>query len=180
MALNIPQSLVKLDANCGVFAVWMLLQHHGIQMNVDDIAELCQHDPDYGTFTIALAVALKKYGFNVTFYTDPDPNIDEDEHSIYSEAKQLNIPMTSALTYNQLQTEIDSGKMAIVSYDNLDGVGNQSLVFCIDENEICFFDSFEPMGAAVFEQQRQAEGICRQVVLIEDATVEPVFSSKHS
>jgi hypothetical protein len=37
--------------------------------------------------------------------------------------------------------------MVIVSYDTLDGVGNQSLVYSMDEQEICFFDSFDPMPA---------------------------------
>ncbi|KAA5586605.1 peptidase C39, partial [Pseudomonas aeruginosa] len=31
MALNIPESLANLEANCGLFAVWMVLQHHGVQ-----------------------------------------------------------------------------------------------------------------------------------------------------
>ncbi|EPG5087408.1 hypothetical protein LT215_003916, partial [Acinetobacter baumannii] len=31
-----------------------------------------------------------------------------------------------------------------------------------------FFDSFEPMSAAVFENQRKAEGICRQAIVIGD------------
>ncbi|MFX8817131.1 peptidase C39, partial [Acinetobacter baumannii] len=51
-------------------------------------------------------------------------------------------------------------------YDTLDGVGNQSLVYSIDQNEICFFDSFEPMSATVFENQRNVEGICRQAIII--------------
>jgi hypothetical protein len=168
MALEIPDSLLNLEANCGVFAVWMLLQHHGAHVDMNELIKLCRHDRQDGTFTIALAVALKKIGFKVSFHTDPDPNIDRTERQSYAEAKALCIPIESALSYAQIQTAIENGKMAIVYYDTLDEVGNQSLVYSIDDREICFFDNFEPMPALVFEQQRKAEGICRQAIIIDD------------
>jgi len=40
----------------------------------------------------------------------------------------------------------------------------------MDEREVCFFDSFEPMPAKVFEQQRHAEGICRQALVIDGSS----------
>jgi len=168
MALEIPDSLLNLEANCGVFAVWMLLQHHGAHVDMNELIKLCRHDHQDGTFTIALAVALKKIGFKVSFHTDPDPNIDRTERQSYAEAKALHIPIESALSYAQIQAAIENGKMAIVYYDTLDEVGSQSLVYSIDDREICFFDNFEPMPALVFEQQRKAEGICRQVIIIDD------------
>lgn len=168
MALEIPDSLLNLEANCGVFAVWMLLQHHGTHVDMNELIQLCRHDRQDGTFTIALAVALKKIGFKVSFHTDPDPNIDRTERQSYAEAKALRIPIQPALSYTQIQAAIQNGKMVIVYYDTLDEVGNQSLVYSIDDHEICFFDNFEPMPALVFEQQRQAEGICRQVIIIDD------------
>ena len=180
MALNIPESLLNLEANCGVYALWMLFQHHGMQVEIDEIATACCHDPESGTFCIALAVALKKFGFNVAFYTDVDPNIDEQEQSIYQQAQNLNIPMSAALSYSDIQQAIVAGQMAIVSYDTLDDIANQSLVYSMDDQEICFFDSFDPMPKSVFEQQRQAEGICRQVILIDDREILQIQSSKLS
>ena len=168
MALEIPDSLLNLEANCGVFAVWMLLQHHGAHVDMNELIKLCRHDHQDGTFTIALAVALKKIGFKVSFHTDPDPNIDRTERQSYAEAKALRIPIEPALSYAQVQAAIENRKMAIVYYDTLDEVGNQSLVYSMDDREICFFDNFEPMPALVFEQQRKAEGICRQVIIIDD------------
>jgi hypothetical protein len=53
-------------------------------------------------------------------------------------------------------------------YDTLEGIGNHSLVYSIDDEEICFFDSFEPMSKDVFIQQRQQEGICQQAIVIDD------------
>ncbi len=168
MAMTMPDSLLNLEANCGVFAVWMVLQHHGVQIAMSELIKLCRHDYQQGTFTIALAVALKKIGFEVAFHTDPDPNIDKTERQSYTEAKALRIPIQAALSYADIQNEIKHGKMVIVYYDTLDGVGNQSLVYSIDDLEICFFDNFEPMSAQVFEQQRRADGICRQAIIIDD------------
>lgn len=166
MTLEIPDSLQNLEANCGVFAVWMVLQHHGVQIDVAELIKVCRHD-EGGTYTIALAVAVKKLGFEVSFHSDEDPNISPSERMSYKEAKVLKIPTGPALSYQDIQAEIQNGKMVIVYYDTLAGVGNQSLVYSIDEN-ICFFDSFEPMSAAVFEKQRQVEGICRQAIVIDD------------
>jgi len=167
MAVNIPQALANLEANCGVFAVWMVLRHHGVHINIDELIQVCRYDED-GTYTIALAVALKKFGFDVSFHSDKDPNISSSERMSYKEANVLKIPMGPALSYQNIQAEIQNGKMVIVYYDTLAGVGNQSLVYSIDEKNICFFDSFEPMSASVFEKQRQVEGICRQAIVIDD------------
>ncbi len=62
----------------------------------------------------------------------------------------------------------DQNKFVIVYYDTLEGVGNHSLIYGIDDEQIEFFDSFEAMPKLVFEQQRQVEGICRQAILIDD------------
>lgn len=167
MAVNIPQVLANLEANCGVFAVWMVLQHHGVQIDVAELIKVCRYD-EGGTYTIALAVALKKLGFDVSFHSDEDPNISPSERMSYKEAKALKIPTGPALSYQYIQAEIQNGKMVIVYYDTLEGVGNQSLIYSIDQKEICFFDNFEPMSAGVFEKQRQVEGICRQAIVIDD------------
>ncbi|OTG81680.1 cysteine peptidase family C39 domain-containing protein [Acinetobacter sp. ANC 4648] len=168
MALNIPESLLSLEANCGVFALWMIFQQHGIQIDIAELVKLSGHDYEHGTFTIALAVALKKLGFEVSFYTDIDPNIADQEITVYEDAKKLQIPIQAALNYQDIQKAFEDGKLIIVYYDTLQGIGNQSLVYSIDEQEICFFDSFDPMPAVVFEQQRKVDGICQQVIVIDD------------
>jgi len=40
------------------------------------------------------------------------------------------------------------------------------LVYSINDQEICFYDNFDAMPKAVFEQQRLAEGICQQAIVI--------------
>ncbi|WP_353141553.1 cysteine peptidase family C39 domain-containing protein [Acinetobacter pragensis] len=167
MALEMPEELANLEANGGIYAVWMLLQHLGIDADIQQLTEVCSYDAEHGATTIGLAVGLKKFGFNVQFYTDEDPDLQEQEKLSYAEAELLNLPVLPALAYPQIQQAFEQNKFVIVYYDTLEGVGNHSLVYDMDETEISFFDSFDAMSAEVFEQQRQAEGICRQVITVD-------------
>ena len=167
MALEMPEELANLEANGGVFAVWMLLQHLGIDADIQQLVEVCGYDAGNGTTTIGLAVGLKKFGFNVQFYTEHYPDLQQSEKLSYQEAEQLGLPILPALNYEQIQQAFDQNKFVIVYYDTLEGVGNHSFVYDVNADEICFFDSFDPMPASVFEQQRKAEGICRQVIVVE-------------
>lgn len=168
MSLNLPQELINLPANCGIYAIWMLLQHHGIQANISELIQQTQYDQNEGTYTIALAIALKKMGFDVSFYTDKDPNISKKERACYEAAKQLNIPIKGVLSYQGILQATQNNRFVIVYYDTLDGVGQQSLIHSIDKNRIDFFDNFGSMSATVFERQRKAEGICQQAIVIDD------------
>ncbi|PKF33329.1 peptidase C39 [Acinetobacter proteolyticus] len=167
MSLNIPESLLQLEANGGVFALWLIVKQYHTHVDIADLIRLSGHDREDGTYTIALAVALKKLGFQVSFYTAPDPNIDEKEKQSYLDAQRLQIPIQAALTYSEIQQVFEQGKFVIVFYDTLQGIGNQSLVYSIDTQEISFCDHFDVMSKVVFEQQRQADGICQQVIVIE-------------
>lgn len=168
MSDQIPQSLAELEANGGIFAIWKLFQHYGVDLIIEDLVQLCRHSPDEGTYGIALAVALKKLGLDVTFYTEHDPDPQTTELYFYREASKLNIPVEGVLSYQGICQAIQQGQFVIVYYDTLDGIGNHSLVYDADETEISFFDSFDAMPAAVFEHQRQQEGICQQVIVIDD------------
>lgn len=166
MAIDIPEQLQNMPANGGVYAVWMLLQHCDIELDLDDLAKACHYDEEDGTFTIGLAVGLKKMGFNVTFYSDEDPHKHPKELDCYAEAARLKLPVLGPMSYHDLHVAIENGYWAIVYYDTLEGVGNHSLVYDINEHEISFFDHFDVMTPEVFQQQREAEGICQQSILI--------------
>lgn len=165
--MEIPEALLNLESNCGIYAVWMIFQHYGIQMDIERLKDACQYDEEDGTFGIGLAVALARFGFVVSFHTDTDPNVHEKEQYYYQEAQALDIPIAEALSYQELRQNVESDYFVIVFYDTLDGLGNHSLVYSIDETEISFFDHFDTMSVALFEQQRSAEGICRQALVID-------------
>ncbi|WP_180020726.1 peptidase C39 [Acinetobacter sp. YH16044] len=167
MSMEIPDELANLEANGGIYAVWMLLQHLGIDADIQQLIEVCAYEAGHGTTTIGLAVGLKKFGFLVKFYTEHDPELQDSEKRSYAEADQLELPILPAIGYAQIQQAFEQNQFVIVYYDTLEGVGNHSLVYEIDEAEISFFDSFAAMPADVFEQQRGAEGICRQVITVD-------------
>ena len=167
MSMEIPDELANLEANGGIYAVWMLLQHLGIDADIQQLIEVCAYEAGQGTTTIGLAVGLKKFGFQVKFYTEHDPELQDSEKRSYAVADQLELPVLPAIGYAQIQQAFEQNQFVIVYYDTLDGVGNHSLVYDIDETEISFFDSFDAMPADVFEQQRGAEGICRQVITVD-------------
>lgn len=167
MSSNLPEELANLDANAGIYAVWMIFQHLGIDADIEQLKEVCRYQLGSGTTTIGLAVGLKKFGFHVAFSTDPDPEPQEQEILCYQQAEALGIPVSPAISYQDIVQAYEQNRFVIVYYDTLDGVGNHSLVYDINEDEICFFDSFDAMSAQVFEQQRAAEGICRQAIIID-------------
>ena len=166
MSLEIPQQLQDMPANCGIYAVWMVLQHCDIELDLQDLAKVCGYDQNDGTFSIGLAVGLKKMGFSVTFHTEDDLHKDAKELPCYAEATRLQIPILAPLTYQDIQRKIEQGHWVIVYYDTLEGVGNHSLVYDINENEISFFDHFEVMTPELFERQRKVDGICQQAISI--------------
>jgi len=177
MSVEIPEDLQNLEANSGIFVIWMIFHHYGIDLNIPDLTQLCQHDPEMGSSSIALAVALKTLGLDVNFCTEHDADKQPIEVDFYQQAHRLNIPVIEQpLSYAEIQENVEAGRFVIVFYDTLEGVGNHSLIYEIDENEISFFDSFESMPKEVFEQQRRVDGICQQVIVIDDRN----FVMRHS
>ena len=168
MSVEIPEDLLNLEANSGIFAIWMVFHHYGVDLNIQDLVALTKHNAEYGASGIALAVALKHLGLDVVFHTDVDPDPQEIELAFYKQAIHLNVPVESALTVAELQAEMDKGRFVIAFYDTLDGVGHHSLIYSMDDQEVHFFDSFEAMPTAVFAEQRRVEGICQQAIVIDD------------
>nr|WP_257222421.1 peptidase C39 [Acinetobacter sp. YH12200] len=158
-----------MEANSGIFSIWMIFHHYGIDLHIPDLVQLCRHNPEMGTSTIALAVALQTLGLDVAFFSEYDADKQPVELDFYQQAQTLKIPVEErVISYTEVQQQVEAGRFVIVFYDTLEGVGNHSLIYAIDEHEISFFDSFDAMPADVFEQQRQAEGICQQVIVIDD------------
>lgn len=164
--IKVPKSLRQLQANCGPLAVWLVLDHYKIEVKLTTLLKACRHDPENGTFPIGLAVALKKFGFDVAFYGDKDPAPNELEIICYDDAEKLHLPIRPALSYQEIQKVFEDQKIVIVSYESLQGIGCMSVVYSMNEQEISFCEDLEPMSAAVFEQQRKVEGICQQVIVV--------------
>ncbi len=87
MSVEIPEDLQNLEANSGIFAIWMIFHHYGIDLNISDLTQLCQHDLEMGSSSIALAVALKTLGLDVDFYTEHDSDKQPVEVEFYQKAQ---------------------------------------------------------------------------------------------
>src|SRR5690606_11561789 len=129
--MEIPEELANLEANAGIYAVWMLFQHLGLDADIEQLKEVCGDEEGDGTTTIGLAVGLKKFGLDVEFTTDEDNALQEQEKLSYLEAEKLALKISPAISYQDIQIAFDANKFVIVYYDTLEGIGNHSLVYDI-------------------------------------------------
>lgn len=67
MSIELPEDLQSLEANSGIYAIWMIFHHYGVDLHIPDLVQLTQHNDEMGTSSIALAVALKTLGLDVEF-----------------------------------------------------------------------------------------------------------------
>ena len=67
MSIELPEDLQSLEANSGIYAIWMIFHHYGIDLHIPDLVQLTQHNDEMGASSIALAVALKTLGLDVEF-----------------------------------------------------------------------------------------------------------------
>ena len=168
MSIELPQDLLSLEANSGIYAIWMIFHHYGIDLHIPDLVQLTRHNDEMGTSTIALAVALKTLGLDAEFLQKLILINSLLKWNIIKRPKNSNYLFMNLLFHMQKFKKAGEGRFVIVFYDTLDRVGNHSLIYAIDEQEISFFDSFEAMPAHVFEQQRRVDGICQQAIVIDD------------
>ena len=124
--IKIPRELENLDGHCGPLSLWLVLNSFGQQISPSEIIKQSKYTKKYGTFTISLAVALKRWGYKVDFYSDPDPNPKPIEIKSYKEAEGLGIRVQPPLSIEDLLAEIQNGKTVIVYYNTPEDQGHYS------------------------------------------------------
>ncbi|WP_291371108.1 cysteine peptidase family C39 domain-containing protein, partial [Acinetobacter sp. UBA5934] len=92
MRIELPEDLQSLEANSGIYAIWMIFHHYGVDLHIPDLVQLTQHNDEMGTSSIALAVALKTLGLDVEFFTETDPDKQPLEIQFYQKAQELKVP----------------------------------------------------------------------------------------
>lgn len=164
---SIPPQLFAIEGNCGPIAAWMALRHFRKRVAVAHLIKLCRHTKKYGTFTVAIAVALKRCGLSPVFHTEADGQLTRIELSSYKAASSLGIPILPSLSVDQLRLHVQSGAFVIVFFDAEDGEGHFSPVAKISDHEITFpYGNEESLPLPTFLARWSAPGVHRQAVVL--------------
>ncbi len=165
---------MRYDSVCGPLAVWGVLKYFGVRVNARRLPLACHLSRRSGSHTIALAVALREYGLNVTFFSNPDPDPKEIERHCYEKARQLGIPIRKAVSLNYLLSRINEHYLAIVFYDTYPNGGfgstaHFSPLLGVQDNKLIMpYTDEKLMPRFVFLKGWRASGICRQCILVSD------------
>lgn len=160
-----PRAFFALDGNCGPVSVWMLLRHFRRRTSSERIIRLCRYTKRHGTFTIALAIALREHGLRVHFHTEVDPAPMPIERRLYKTAEKSGVMMGEALRVDQLLARIRRGEVAIVCCDTDTGDGHFSPLLGVEQDRLILpYTDQGGMDVEEFERRWTAPGICRQCV----------------
>jgi len=162
-----PTVLRQLEGNCGPVAVWMVLRHFRKTANSQHIIRACRHTRKNGTFTIALAVALRESGLHVEFHSDRDLHQHRLEREMYRRAKTLGIAVRGALTVQKLTAALRSGRIAVVYFNADERTGHFSPLTSVRRGRLILPNTERgSMLIDEFETKWNGPDICRQCILV--------------
>jgi hypothetical protein len=145
----------------------MVLRYFRKRTNVHGIIQQCRHTKKHGTFTIALAVALREHGLNVEFHSDRDPKPQRIERQMYRRAKILGIALCAAIPIEQLTAKIRDGKVAIVYFDTDEHYGHFSPLTAIHKGRLILpYTDCGSMSIDEFDAKWKRPGVCRQCIIV--------------
>ena len=160
-----PAALFALDGNCGPMSVWLLLRYFRKRTSSERIIRFCRYTKRHGTFTIALAVALREHGLKVNFRTEEDSAPMPVERRLYRTAEKLGVVMGKALQVDELLHRIRHGEIAIVCFNTDAGDGHFSPLIGVKRRHLVLpYTDRGEMDVDEFERRWAAPGICRQCV----------------
>lgn len=131
-----PNKLLQLESNCGLITAWCILKYFKKRTSSEKLIKLCRYTKKHGTFTIALAVALKKHGLNVTFFSDTDPKPHLIENQSYRIAKNIGVNIQPAIRLELLLESININKIAAVLYNTAENYGHLTPLLGINGNNL--------------------------------------------
>lgn len=163
----IPRRLLQLEGNCGPISVWITLRHFRKCVAADRIIKACKHTKKYGSFTIALALALHRFGLKVVFYSEPDDDQKPIERIAYWQATKVGLERQPPLTPASLCQFVAEGKLVIVFIDTKNGEGHFSPIASIKRKRLYFvYGQDVSLPFHVFLDRWSAPGILRQCIVV--------------
>lgn len=161
-----PMALLGLTGNCGPMSVWMVLRLFRKSVSATRVIRACRHTERVGCYGIALALALHKFGLQVTFHTDPDPDIQPLEARCYHWARRRGIPIEPALTLMEMRARVRH-QTAIVSLADREGNGHFSPLVGYRRGKLLLpYTNEEWLTVEEFERRWSGPGYPRQCLLV--------------
>ncbi len=116
-----PEKLLGMEGHCALITAWCVLTHYRRRTSANRLIRVCGHTRPHGVFPVGLAVALMQHGLDVTFHTEPDPNIEPLELRFYQRAEALRLPVLPPVTVGELLAHTATGHIPIVHFDTASG-----------------------------------------------------------
>jgi hypothetical protein len=162
-----PRALLAAEGNCGLLSVWMVLKSYRRHTSSARILRACRHTKKYGTFTIALAVALREHGLEVRFHSEPDPSPRRIERAAYRVAAKAGVRLGPALRLQELLDRIGGHRTAIVYMEMPGGQGHFSPLLGVRDGLLVLPNTDEGMlPPDEFERRWTRPDILRQRILV--------------
>jgi hypothetical protein len=161
-----PRALLTADGHCGALAAWVVLRHFGVGTSSASLLRSCRYSRQWGVFTIGIAVALAEHGIDVVFHTDPDPDIQPLERTLYARARRLAIPVEPPIHVPRLADESARGNVPVVFYRTASHQGHFSPVAGIAHGRVVLpNDARGDLLIRRFRRAWRSPGFPRQVVI---------------
>jgi hypothetical protein len=160
-----PATLRHLDGHCGPLAAWAVLRHFRVRASAAAIIGAVRHSPR-GAFTIGIAVALAEMGLRVTFYSDPDPDVQPSERPLYGRAQRLGVVIEPAIGVQSLASAVRDGGIPVVFYRQRGG-GHFSPMLGVERGHVLLpYGLDEKISLTTFRRAWKQPGFCRQALIV--------------
>ncbi len=165
-----PFALHQLEGNCGVMTAWGVLRFFHKRTASARLMRSCRYTKKHGTFTIALAVALREHGLQVDFYSDPDPAPYTIERRCYRLAQTFGVVFHAGTDLADILAQINQQTIAVALYNTEDDIGHMSPVLPGGDKQVFLPYAETPenlfMAREQFVQQWSAPEIYRQCLVV--------------
>lgn len=165
-----PRTLWRLKANCGPMVAWSVLTYFGMSASCRRIMHACRYSKQNGVFPICMALGLAELGLVVRFHTNPDPDIKSEERSCISRAIAIGLQIASAVSLRSI-VSLFPASVPVVFYNERGDEGHFSpLLGRIGSTLVLPFANTVPISARAFSRMWNANGICRQCLIVSRGT----------
>jgi hypothetical protein len=155
-----------LDGCCGPITAWGVLKYFGKHVSSARLVDACRYTKKHGTFLIALAVALRKFGLTVSFYSERDPNPTLIERRCLLIAEQTGIHIERAISLNMLLDKISPRHIPVVLYNTPEGNGHISPLLGVEGRSLMLpYAEEELMPKRVFLKRWNEPEIYKQCLV---------------